>query len=75
MPKNLLADIPANVVETAHLIAEGEGETLVGYRAITGPDGPGRVKPIRWMVVTNKGYYEVDLNGDCQRAAVLHNFE
>lgn len=87
MPNNLLSDIPANVVETAHLIAANEGETLVGYRAITssGPNctrgclAPGSSPHShsiieRWMIVTNNGVYEVDPNGNCQRASVLHHF-
>lgn len=72
MSKTLLTDIPDHVVVSARLIASSAGETLVGYRAITEPDGPGRVKPARWMIVTNAGVYEVDPDGTCQRASSLH---
>ena len=76
MPESptLLSDIPADVVASARLMARNDDETLVGYRAITEPDGPHRVKPVRWMVITDRGYYEVDPDGTFQRAAVLHHF-
>lgn len=72
MSATLLSDIPDTVVVSARLIAAAANETLVGYRAITADDGPGRVKPVRWLIITNSGVYEVEPDGTCVRAAMLH---
>lgn len=82
-----LAAVPDDVVECARLIAQGHDETLVGYRAITsstpictqGCLAPGSSPHShsiieRWMVVTDRGVYEVDPDGICLRASTLHPF-
>lgn len=72
--KNLLSDIPAAVVESAKKMADYEAERLIGYRPITEPDGPNRVKPVRWAVTTNAGVYEFMPDGTAVRASLLHPF-
>lgn len=52
---------------------EFAGESVVGWKYLTEPDGPGRVKPRAVMLVTDCGYYEFHLaDGICSRAGVLH---
>ena len=74
-PRNLLSDAPPYV----HWFAEhGEfdaDERVVGYYTETVPDGPHRVKPGLWVVVTDRGLYTLDAEKElCVRAKVLHRF-
>lgn len=74
-PRNLLSDAPPYV----HWFAEhGEfdaDERVVGYYTETVPDGPNRVKPGLWVVVTDRGIYTLDAEKElCVRAKVLHRF-
>lgn len=50
-----------------------EGETVVGFFAETVPDGPGRVRPDLWVLVTTGGLYYLDpRRRQCVRARSLH---
>lgn len=70
-----LRNLPEDVRESAYTMANAEKETLVGWKAITEPTSdPRQVRPVRYMVVTNKGYYECTPDGVFVRAAVLHSF-
>lgn len=45
------------------------------YYTETVPDGPHRVKPGLWVVVTDRGLYTLDAEKElCVRAKVLHRF-
>lgn len=69
-----LDKLPDEVRESAHKIAELEHEKLIGWKAITGPRLGVPDSRIDYMVITDKGYYEVNTDGTCYRAAVLHPF-
>ena len=71
-----LDELPDDVRDCAEQLAKGQKEKLIGWKAITKSpyDNPHVVEPIAYMVITNKGYYEVGLDGIPTRAAVLHPF-
>lgn len=72
-----MSELPDEVYSSAQAIAEENNETLVGWKPIRAdePIGGGNIYPIvSWMVITNKGYYEVTFQGLCVRAAVLYPF-
>lgn len=71
-----LTHLPHEVQESAVKLADHEQETLIGWKAITQPNAhdPYHVEPVRYMVITNKGLYEIMPDGVVVRAAVLHPF-
>lgn len=53
-----------------------DDETVVGFFAETVPDGPGRVRPDLWVLVTTGGLYYLDIRARlCVRARSLHTLD
>jgi hypothetical protein len=72
-----LRNLPEDVRESAIHMANAECEELVGWRGITEPDPEDptrRYVIVRYMIITNKGYYESTPDGVFVRSAVLHSF-
>lgn len=70
-----LTELPPVIRESAERMSETENETLIGWKAITDYDrGSSTAKVKAYMVITNKGYYEIDTDGYFIRAGVLHPF-
>lgn len=70
------ADLLTSPPEYVHWFAEhGDigDEEIVGFFAETVPDGPGRVRPDLWVVVTTRGLYYLDPESELViRARALH---
>lgn len=74
-------EVPGGTCTYPHEIdpAQLEGETLVGFTAITAPctvcADPFHVEIQGWRVVTDKAMYEVDNEGVFYRARMLFSFD
>lgn len=72
-----LRTLPDDIRANALTMLGETGETPVGYSCITEPvpGDPRRIRPARWMIVSNRGRYEFGLDGLCYRATVIHSFD
>lgn len=70
---NYLTYLPRAIHRSAKMIASGNREKLHGWRALTFQDRTGGI--YGYQIITDKGIYEVDRNGVCVRASMLHGFE
>lgn len=75
MTANLLSTAPPYVQWFAKNGDFRPDEEVVGFFTETVPDGPGRVKPGLWVVVTTQGLYYLDTDTElCVRARMVHPF-
>lgn len=68
----LLDTPPEWLAAKAGLLDRLDNDKPVAWKYITEPDGPGRVKPARVLVVSARSLMEFTLDGLCVRDATMH---